>query len=441
LSFPPGFITFVFQSQDMRTRHLISLLAALLLVFPGSLEASGVRHFTIVIPRNGGQEFLKIALTLSETMKKATGLTVNVTTALGDEDVVPVWLGTLGKPVPGADLPGLDTLGEDGFFIRCDGKSYLVAGRTEKGLVNGCYAFLERVCGARMLAPGVTVIPEGRGIPLKTLSIAEKPFFTFREIHAPGSRDDAFRSWHRLELHDNLYGLGGWVHTFNRLLPPSVYFENHPGYFSEVGGMRIPDGQLCLSNPEVLQLLTENLADAWSGQPDAQAWSVSQNDTYKNCECSGCRRLDSLYGGPSGTMIWFVNQVASAFPGKEITTLAYQYTRQAPKNIKPAGNVTVVLCTIECDRGAPIAERDPSFVKDLSDWSNITSNILIWDYVPQLPRPLPEPGGASTQPAAVPEIRGKADVPAGERRLVERHDRAEAVPYRKTALESGCRCQ
>jgi hypothetical protein len=98
-------------------------------------------------------------------------------------------------------------------------------------------------------------------------------------------------------------------------------------------------------------------------------------------------------------MIWFVNQVAAEFPGKEITTLAYQYTRRAPTNIRPASNVTVVLCTIECDRGAPIAERDPTFVKDLSDWSRLTSGILIWDYVVQFRNYLdPFPNLAVLQP-------------------------------------------
>lgn len=350
---------------------------------PLLVPAMEVPAFTVVIPKNGGQEFLRLSLMIAETMKKATGQVVNVTTVLQDQDVFPIRLATTEKPFPGMEVRGLDTLGEEGFLLRCDHGGFLLAAHTMKGLEYACNAFLEKVCGVRLYAPGVTVIPEGQTISTNPFQVTGKPVFAFRDLHAPATKDPGYRSWHKLDLHDEIYGAGGWVHTFGRLVPGSVYFNYHPEYFSEVGGMRIPDGQLCLSNPEVLKVLIENLKDNWSGQPDARVWSVSQNDTYKNCECDACRLLDSRYGGPSGTMIWFVNQVAAAFPGKEISTLAYQYTRQAPVNIKPAPNVTVVLCTIECDRGAPIADRNPAFVKDLSDWSKLTSNILIWDYVVQ----------------------------------------------------------
>ena len=38
-------------------------------------------------------------------------------------------------------------------------------------------------------------------------------------------------------------------------------------------------------------------------------------------------------------------------------TLAYRYTRQAPKTIKPADNVIIRLCSIECCFSHPLAER------------------------------------------------------------------------------------
>jgi hypothetical protein len=95
--------------------------------------------------------------------------------------------------------------------------------------------------------------------------------------------------------------------------------------------------------------------------------------------------MDEKYGGPSGTMIYTVNEVARTFPDKVISTLAYQYTRHAPEGIKPEKNVNVMLCTIECNRSKPI-DNDPSgeaFVEDLKDWSKLTDDILLWDYLVQ----------------------------------------------------------
>jgi hypothetical protein len=80
-----------------------------------------------------------------------------------------------------------------------------------------------------------------------------------------------------------------------------------------------------------------------------------------------------------------VNRVADSFPDKKISTLAYQYSRPAPKGIKPADNVNIMLCTIECNRSRPIAEdpRSESFRNDMDDWASMTDDILLWDYVVQ----------------------------------------------------------
>ncbi|MCX6282806.1 MAG: DUF4838 domain-containing protein, partial [Bacteroidetes bacterium] len=66
-------------------------------------------------------------------------------------------------------------------------------------------------------------------------------------------------------------------------------------------------------------------------------------------------------------------------------TLAYQFTRKPHLHVKPASNLNIMLCTIECDRRLPI-EKDTSagsFLKDLQGWAKIAPDILIWDYVIQ----------------------------------------------------------
>jgi hypothetical protein len=117
--------------------------------------------------------------------------------------------------------------------------------------------------------------------------------------------------------------------------------------------------------------------------PDAEVISVSQDDNQQYCECENCQAIDEREGSPSGTMIYFVNKVAEQFPDKMISTLAYQYTRKAPQNIKPAENVLITLCSIECDRSAPIDEKCTDFAEDLVAWGKLTDNVRIWDYTTQ----------------------------------------------------------
>jgi hypothetical protein len=106
-------------------------------------------------------------------------------------------------------------------------------------------------------------------------------------------------------------------------------------------------------------------------------------DNYNFCECDSCKKENAIDSTATGSLIQFVNKVAAAIPDKIISTLAYQYSRKAPLKTKPAKNVNIMLCTIECDRSKPI-ESDKSkgsFYDDLKNWSALTKNIIVWDYV------------------------------------------------------------
>jgi hypothetical protein len=93
--------------------------------------------------------------------------------------------------------------------------------------------------------------------------------------------------------------------------------------------------------------------------------------------------IDEREESQAGSVIEFVNEIAAAFPDKTISTLAYQYTRKAPKLITPRENVLITLASIECDRSAPIEEKCRDFAADLMAWGKLTDNIRIWDYTTQ----------------------------------------------------------
>jgi len=148
-----------------------------------------------------------------------------------------------------------------------------------------------------------------------------------------------------------------------------------------VNGKRIID-QPCLSNPEVLSIVIEELKKEMAEQPDKNVWSVSQNDIISYCQCPACRAAIEEEGSPAGPIIRFVNKVAEQFPDKIISTLAYEYSRSAPKATKPRDNVQIMLCTIELNRSKSIESDTASrqFVKDFSDWGKISKHIYLWDY-------------------------------------------------------------
>ncbi len=347
------------------------------------LAHQGQSGYSIILQPGASATDSLAARELQRYLAEISGAALPVLTLGESASDSAIWIGGSGRvktfPI-GVDWAALK---EDGFLLAANDSALIIAGGREKGTLYGVYHLLETYLGCRKYSPEAEVIPRSRKVILPRMHDLQVPGITFREPHYYPAFDDGYREWHKLDTHRDEWSM--WVHTFNQLVPPSVWFNSHPEYFSEVNGIRIPDGQLCLSNPDVFRLVVEELRRRMAEHPEARYWSVSQNDTYNPCQCEECSRIDREEGSHAGSLIRFVNRVAAEFPDKIIATLAYQYTRRAPLHVKPADNVLVVLCTIECNRSRPI-EIDPSsrsFVKDIRDWSRITDNILVWDYVVQ----------------------------------------------------------
>jgi len=268
-------------------------------------------------------------------------------------------------------------LPEAGFINKIVGNNIIIAGGSKKGLLFGVYDLLEGL-GFRKYAnedaagPKIKSFEPGQGI--KTY----EPQIKYRTTSYSKIADQEYSDWHKLSSRDD-WGL--FVHTFNTLVPQQIYAKTHPEYYSLIDGKRQPGTQLCLSNPEVLKVLVESLQKKIQEKPEPTYWSVSQDDNDRYCQCEGCTALNEKYGKvPSGSIIYFVNQVAKEFPDKIISTLAYWYTRKAPKNIEIEPNVNIMLCNIESSRQAPVFVTDPAFSNDLRDWGALSKDILIWDY-------------------------------------------------------------
>src|SRR5204862_7508677 len=178
----------------------------------------------------------------------------------------------------------------------------------------------------------------------------------------PSARDADWAERHKLngtqtrsdERRGGKVDYSHFVHTYSDIPDPARSFQQHPEYFSEVDGKRTPDRtQLCLTNPDVLRIAIETVRGWMRAAPGATIFSVSQNDWFNPCSCAACRKVYAEEGEAwSGPLLRFVDAIAARlakeFPDKAIDTLAYQYTRQPPSNVKPLDNVSVRRCSITC---------------------------------------------------------------------------------------------
>lgn len=350
------------------------------------LAENEASRYRIVVPSAATEHELKAADVLQRYLLQISGTAIPVIAADQHRSKYEILLGQNDRLDELRIGLNLNTLKEDGFLIKTDSMRLIIAGGSEKGTLYGVYTFLEKYLGCRMYSPAVKIIPKQKRIALTGISDLQVPVITFRDTHYRVTWHGEYTDWHKLD-HDEKgerTGWGMWVHTFNALVPPETYYQDHSEYFSMVDGKRIPT-QLCLTNPEVLEITVSNLRKKVAQNPGAIYWSVSQNDNKNFCTCANCKAIDDREGSPSGSIIHFVNMVADQFPDKMISTLAYEYGRRAPKTLKPRDNVNIMLCSIEAFRDKPIAEDPTSadFVRDVEDWGKIAKDIIVWDYVIQ----------------------------------------------------------
>jgi len=336
---------------------------------------------TIVIPETAGEPERRAAEILRTSILKMSGVDLPVREAPEPGGPAVAAIGFPPEALPPTVAPSLRSMRGDGFVATTSAGNLYVCGGGGRGVVYGVVHLLEKYFGCRRYSPTAEVFPKRDDIYLGCLLEVDNPANEVRIVNGEFALDPDYRDWMRLHDHRGLYGEGYYVHTFQRLVPWQAYFAGHPEYFALMNGKRIID-QPCLSRPEVFEIAVAKLREEMAAQPGRTIWSVSQNDNSSYCQCPECLKVIEEEGSPAGPVLRFVNRVAALFPDKTISTLAYQYSRTAPRLARPLPNVEVMLCTIELNRSRPIAE-DPSsasFVRDIEDWSRICGNIYLWDY-------------------------------------------------------------
>lgn len=305
----------------------------------------------------------------------------------------------------GSNVRGVKTdvshLSNDGFVIKTRGEDIVIAGKTPRGTVYGVYYFLEKYINFKCFTKDVESFDSVETLIVEDLDICENPAFEYREIYFRSAFDTDFSVKNR--LNSNMAHIpnekGGTMkffnfhHSFLELVPPEIYYDTHPEYFSFVDGKRLREKtQLCLTNEGVFLAARKTLRRWIKENPDCKVFSVAQNDWYNYCTCPKCRKLDEQYGTPAASLITFVNRLADDikedYPDVLLHTFAYQYTKKAPLGLRVADNVIVRLCNIECSWDTSMekqAVEQPDsqaagFVENISQWGKLCKHLYIWDY-------------------------------------------------------------
>ena len=274
-----------------------------------------------------------------------------------------------------------------------------IAGGGPRGTLYGVYTFLENILGVRFLTFDHTHVPQVPGTtPLSDIDHRYRPVFSYRyPAYQSNSKHPEFASRLRCNTVTPSARLGGNTpiglagHSFYRQVPWAKYSKTFPEYFGIRDGVAITrkqDAQLCLTNPDVLEIVTRSVLDELAANPAQRSIAVSQNDSGLKCTCSKCEAIDRREESGAGTLLQFVNsvaaQVARKHPDVVVGTLAYYHTQKPPKTLRARDNVYIQLTSHDCSITDPIATSDyPAsalFRRDLTGWGRIAKRVHLWYY-------------------------------------------------------------
>jgi len=368
-----------------------SLLVANLLVAdhvaqPIALVENGHSAYVIAVAPDAPLPVRFAAEELQKYIKAISGAALPICTDAGEKPAI-------GVRMSGERDLALRARGEDAYAMRGDGQRVELVGNSTRATLYAVYHFLEKYLGCGWCAPGDDTVPKAATIRLPCFEDAVgPPAFPMRQIilfpygggliaknNIPHTdwlaknrmnwahpAPNAPYIWERCKSREafvpevekrGLYlEVGG--HTFNTWVPRDRYAAAHPDYFAVLeDGNRAMDGThkagLCLSNPEVANVVAGNITSWLAENPEVDAVDLWHNDSLTYCRCANCtpRGLSSGDAAIAYTRTYmrFANTVADRVAGRHpkvlINFLSYFHTLICPPDApRLCDNILVGLC-------------------------------------------------------------------------------------------------
>ena len=219
----------------------------------------------------------------------------------------------------------------EGFVIFSYNGNIYISGKSETGSLYGTYYFIENYLGVDWLTTDQEIFIEPKNV--ESIDIEYNFPTILRFCHSFNGLNPVFRTRQRCNFtvgdindfpsYGGVRGLkfafswGLFGHTFELFIPYEKYYVNHPEYFSFHPSHPGENHryQICLTNPEVLDIVTKEVLDYLDNNPGVKIISVSQNDSYFDyennyCVCDNCKKIFEQEGAYSGVLLQFVNKVA-----------------------------------------------------------------------------------------------------------------------------------
>jgi hypothetical protein len=348
----------------------------------------------------------------------------------------------------------------DSYLIRISSGQISLAGESPRATLFSVYRFLEKYLGCGWVVPGDDFVPSRSELELPDQAEeVESPAFEYRaialfpyadsQIHDRLRVDSLFpyallqitkaridwaaknrlnyvhpcvneagpRLWEKVRSREEIVpeivkrglGLHYGGHAYFAWLPPDKYFATHPEYYAAIENGK--PQSLNLANPEVADVMAQNISEFLDKNPEISIVTVWMNDAPAICTTPGCLKMEgplrlsmSNTAGSYPAMISFSNaamkftnavarRLRETHPKIIVNHLAYDELVDAPTNVTPEPNVLVALAPIQrapFRMGAkggyfrPLNEPEQSinlaYLTEIRKWLGLSKNFYVWDY-------------------------------------------------------------
>ncbi len=366
--------------------------------------AQSVSGYSILLPENKSDENILAASELNFFLKEICGVTLPVVTEQGTENSREAWISIGTTELLQASDCEKGAFEPETSVVRTSGNSIFLYGDSDLGATYAVYDLLEHWFSLKIYTPECYTY-QAVAVTREELNIVSTPAVSHRTV-------GMYLTWYtdqtalrRMRVSNAESYMNTLGHSLYMLMPPARYYAQHPQWFSNYApGMGNENWQLCLSNAQMRQQLTENVLQTLrSDQSKGKTYryfAIVQNDGDGFCTCNSCKALNLRYSGNAsayaGAFLEMVNQVAEVcapeFPEVIFYMAAYTGRTDGPpaKNITAADNVGVMYapidanCTYSYFAGTPsVPNSNARCFENIQGWSKICQHLMMWSYCAQ----------------------------------------------------------
>lgn len=322
----------------------------------------GKSNYKILIPKNACDYEIKGAQLIQTYLFESTHVRIPIVESTGNEKNGEPYI-SLGDTAlmrnSGIAVP-YSELDSDGFKIVTKGETVYISGArtngTRAGTYYGAQDFLKHTINWRAYTDVCVYYDKMVTVKLHNYNIVEVPDFKNRIMKMTSvSESETWADYTRSSM-NSVEELPFDGHSHFTILPPDVYYEKHPDWYTHKDGeapattVNADTHQLCWSNEEMAKEFAYQLAERFFEYPQTNFANLGFEDNNQFCHCSQCEKYISEVT-LSGLQVMFTNKVArqtqelihQVQPNRNIYVQAFAYSYTLPPPVKKVDGKWVAL--------------------------------------------------------------------------------------------------